>query len=106
MTRVLAAFFAIIIVSTYATGQTIGLKIGTLFDVGHISFQSERLEASFTYPVLRNVDISLTSGIYTSLLRGYTNGYAVPIMGGCDIHTRRAARMRPISVLSTAMCLR
>ena len=81
MARMSAIICVIIFLSSQAIGQTIGVKIGTLYDPNYREFVTQRLEVSFSKPILQDVDVTIATGLLTAMAR-VNSGYAIPLTGG------------------------
>lgn len=79
MARMWAVIIVIMYMCSEAYGQTLGFRIGTLYNDGNLVTQ--RLEASFTNPIMQDVEVTVSTGVLTALAER-NSGYAVPLLGG------------------------
>jgi hypothetical protein len=115
MAKVFAVIIIIACICPLALGQTLGIKVGSLFTDGVLITQ--RMEASFSNPVTQDLEVTVATGLLTALARS-NSGYAVPLAGGLkytfmenifspycgleyggDLNVRRNAHSRFSSVL-------
>jgi hypothetical protein len=87
MSKMTAVILVTMCFSSLTIGQTLGLKIGTLYVRYNGKFSTERVEASFAYPVIQNLEVSLATGSYSDFIAESHFNYnhhlhAVPILAG------------------------
>jgi hypothetical protein len=89
MSKMIAIILVVMCFSSLTIGQaqTLGLKIGTLYERSDERFSTERVEVSFAYPVMQNLEASLATGSYSNFIAESHFNYnqhlhAVPILAG------------------------
>lgn len=64
MIRSLCVIVALAVLSFPSSGQTVGLKLGSLYEISAKQMQTQRMEVDVTYPLFQELSVTFATGYY------------------------------------------